>query len=645
MKTNDLPLVTPTVLKTSQKNASAATQTSQVQTQVEATSTPSKSTDKTTFKAEVVASRPDTDTVKNTDKATENTKQSWQITLRAEGRNLTVYSEQPLPKGSQLTLITDNGQPPKVEVIDIKLPAQPSSAKNIASLLQSLATQLKSTNSLGNGLPASVKDLLSSRIQWQMPSASSTQITSAHTALNSTYQNGATASIVAKTTATITSNAQLESLNAKTTGLSSNTPTSSLLLQLLNRPLAAGTLPTMSASSDALPGKLPLLAQSFVQSQPTAMQLASPLQLKTAIQNAPINYERQVISLLTSHLQTLAASTSTTSSGTGLSTTSVAQIFKLLWAKTGATSTQQSNQQSNLSPHQPSGSLSLSQSTTEASNTAKPSLATLIAQLRGVSAQPDNNRSSTISSVANNPVTTNPTTGNPTTGNPTTGNSVALSAALLSTLADEATSTNTLNLQTTSANISTSNLKGLLLNLAHQWPKDQQALPASLATVSTRDPSLDVKADAFRLIQTALSQIEHEQVRLTQSSDQFQIPLLWRDGQQLQQALMDVKQENSESDKTGEKTNKKHRWQITLHFDLAGLGPLDIELDLCLPGVSATFWSDQADTLASLNQALQPLRQTLTELGADVGELKARHGRKPPGIQPIVRHSLVDIHT
>ena len=80
-------------------------------------------------------------------------------------------------------------------------------------------------------------------------------------------------------------------------------------------------------------------------------------------------------------------------------------------------------------------------------------------------------------------------------------------------------------------------------------------------------------------------------------------------------------------------------------FDLSGLGPLDIELDLCLPSVSATFWSERSDTLASLNQALQPLRQTLTELGADVGELKARHGQKPASDQPVVRHSLVDLHT
>jgi hypothetical protein len=102
---------------------------------------------------------------------------------------------------------------------------------------------------------------------------------------------------------------------------------------------------------------------------------------------------------------------------------------------------------------------------------------------------------------------------------------------------------------------------------------------------------------------------------------------------------------NDSQDHSNDKADKKHRWQITLHFDLSGLGPLDIELDLCLPSVSATFWSERSDTLASLNQALQPLRQTLTELGADVGELKARHGQKPASDQPIVRHSLVDLHT
>ncbi|GAA6144038.1 hypothetical protein NBRC116585_01550 [Thalassolituus maritimus] len=155
-----------------------------------------------------------------------------------------------------------------------------------------------------------------------------------------------------------------------------------------------------------------------------------------------------------------------------------------------------------------------------------------------------------------------------------------------------------------------------------------------------------LRPETIRLLQNALAQTESEQVRLIQTQDtsQFQVPLLWRDMTELRQALLSAKRDDH-SDANGKTSERKSRWQITLHFDLKKLGPLDIELDLCPPSVAAVFWSDTPATLSELNTALQPLRETLTALGAEVGELKARHGRKPPGAQPVVRHSLVDIHT
>jgi hypothetical protein len=299
----------------------------------------------------------------------------------------------------------------------------------------------------------------------------------------------------------------------------------------------------------------------------------------------------------------------------------------------------------------------------------KSSLASLIAQMRGNS--PSVTTNSTTSPTASSTASLAPS--HPSLATSSNASNIVLNAAILSFLAGssiDSESSSLTSMPLGSAQLSPMNLKGLLLNLVRHWPAELPARPTATSsginsgTANSRtantgtanngtantDPSntarqIELRTETFRLIQTALSQIEHEQVRLTQNSDQFQIPLLWRDGQQLQQALMDVRQENDSQNHSSNKADKKHRWQITLHFDLSGLGPLDIELDLCLPSVSATFWSERSDTLASLNQALQPLRQTLTELGADVGELKARHGQKPASDQPIVRHSLVDLHT
>ncbi len=660
MKTNDLPLITPAVLKASQKNASASTQAPQTQAQVESTAAPSQSNNKTTFTAEVVASQPQSKNQPKDqpkDKPSNDDRKSWQLTLRAEGRHLTVHSEQPLPKGSQLTLTTDNGQPPKVEVVEIKLPGQATTAKTTSALLQSLATQLNNTMNL----PAPVRDMLSARIQWQQLSPS----TSIPTA-------GA-----AKTGSTPLSNAYLVGNQAEKsqagTANKAATATSSLLLQLLNRPLTASpttAAPTTSAPipstnaaipptsttvntttialnglSAALPGKLPQLAQAFVQSQPTATQLAQPAQLKTSIENAPTRYEQQVLSRLTDSLLALQSAVSSEQGAKPTSGDSLSQVFKQLWAKTAvpnATST------TNAQPAQAGSNIH------GQAEAGKSSLASLIAQMRGNS--PSISTSSTTSSTPNSIPSSAPS--NPPVATPSNASNIVLNAAVLSFLAGSSIDSESSSLTSAplgSTQLSPMNLKGLLLNLVRHWPAE--LLPRPMASSSginsgtaNTDPSntarqIELRTETFRLIQTALSQIEHEQVRLTQNSDQFQIPLLWRDGQQLQQALMDVRQDNDSQNHSNDKADKKHRWQITLHFDLSGLGPLDIELDLCLPSVSATFWSERSDTLASLNQALQPLRQTLTELGADVGELKARHGQKPASDQPIVRHSLVDLHT
>lgn len=662
MKTNDLPLITPAVLKASQKNASASTQAPQTQAQVESTAAPSQSNNKTTFTAEVVASQP-----QSKDKPSNDDRKSWQLTLRAEGRHLTVHSEQPLPKGSQLTLTTDNGQPPKVEVVEIKLPAQATTAKTTSALLQSLATQLNNTMNL----PAPVRDMLSARIQWQQLSPSASIPTAG----------------AAKTGSTPLANAYLVGNQAEKsqagTANKAATATSSLLLQLLNRPLTASpttAAPTTSAPipstnaaipptsttvntttialnglSAALPGKLPQLAQAFVQSQPTATQLAQPAHLKTSIENAPTRYEQQVLSRLTDSLLALQSAVSSEQGAKPTSGDSLSQVFKQLWAKTAvpnATST------TNAQPAQAGSNIN------GQAEAGKSSLASLIAQMRGNS--PSISSSSTTSSTPNSIPSSAPS--NPPVATPSNTSNIVLNAAVLSFLAGSSIDSESSSLTSAplgSAQLSPMNLKGLLLNLVRHWPAE--LLPRPMASSSginsgtanngtanngtaNTDPSntarqIELRTETFRLIQTALSQIEHEQVRLTQNSDQFQIPLLWRDGQQLQQALMDVRQDNDSQNHSNDKADKKHRWQITLHFDLSGLGPLDIELDLCLPSVSATFWSERSDTLASLNQALQPLRQTLTELGADVGELKARHGQKPASDQPIVRHSLVDLHT
>jgi hypothetical protein len=171
------------------------------------------------------------------------------------------------------------------------------------------------------------------------------------------------------------------------------------------------------------------------------------------------------------------------------------------------------------------------------------------------------------------------------------------------------------------------------------------SMGVNAADISQGQLSSGLRQLLTNLLQSGLAGTEFEQARTltAQDSPTLTVPLLWQESQLPREARMHLAKDDHASQ--SEQKASQSRWQITLHFDLDALGPLDIELDLIPPKVSATFWSDRTPTLHALNDALQPLRQRLAELGAEVSDLRARHGRKPTQPQPTIRHSLVDIHT
>ncbi len=86
-------------------------------------------------------------------------------------------------------------------------------------------------------------------------------------------------------------------------------------------------------------------------------------------------------------------------------------------------------------------------------------------------------------------------------------------------------------------------------------------------------------------------------------------------------------------------------WQLKLHFELEQFGPLDVEIQLGWPRLDITFWSSQQHTRHMLSAALQPLRQRLQALGAEVQQMEVRHGSLPVGQQNVITQRLVDLHT
>ena len=152
--------------------------------------------------------------------------------------------------------------------------------------------------------------------------------------------------------------------------------------------------------------------------------------------------------------------------------------------------------------------------------------------------------------------------------------------------------------------------------------------------------------EGLRLLQSALATLELEQMQRLQQSDQqwqLNIPLLVRHDGELHEVRMQLMKEDA-SDPEAAERNKTTNWRVHLHFELQQLGPLDVEVNMAMPRVSATFWSETQSTLAALQPALQPLQQSLRSQGVEVDVLSARYGRLPERQHNQIQTSLVDLN-
>ena len=575
---------------------------------------------------------------------------NWQITVTSEGKSLNLQSTQPLPVGAEVSLRVTEQSPPRVVITDIRLPQSSASQApvkaSLASQLQSMAQQLQQTaaqqlaaanNNLssqnsgapvssltGAVLPDAIKALLMARVGWSPPASLSSGLSSSALSppVNSTPAAGLQA--------TAALNGSSVSTAKSATIATAATPDYSAVLRAVVNDLSA-TAPTEPRQTSLMQP-----AQALVKNLPDAAQLSSPTGLHRAISNSPLNYESQLFRIAAAAAERPSVPVSREAS---TPSSSVASVFKSLWNKAAAHTTADIASPRPEGPVSTQGAsgVSVRTASNEATDMPLRTKSSLLSAIEALQKQLSGQSSTATGTAA---------------AETTTAQLVALLGAISANAAPQ-------NALSTATNIPGDNLKGLLLFILGRTQSNAaNAADANAGTSSTAATRTGASAtlagaineglrpETFRLLQAALAQTESEQVRLVQTQDttQFQIPLMWRDNDTVRQDLLCMKRDEDGNTSYDDQT-KKSRWQITLHFDLETLGPLDIELDLSPPAVSATFWSETSDTLSEIQQALRPLRDTLTALGADVGELRARHGRKHPGEQPVIRHSLVDIHT
>ena len=514
--------------------------------------------------------------------------EGFRLTLTsAQGQQLQVLSEQDLPTGSRLILQlpdtnTPSGKP--LQVLSISLPAASGTAPATA--------QTSGTASASEALMQVLNRFIAARLglgiqpQLARPAAPAADLY-ARPAVG-TPTNTATGNAGP---ATAPASARSELLN---------------LLQQLGNPGSVNTAPRpvnsqTSATSNLItnttvPGQpMPVavqrVLQNWLQTLPAPAQLSQPAGLQQAVQNSGLSYEQRLFSALSNP----------PASNSQSNTAETGNLFRQLWQRAAALA--QPNPATGAAANTAAGATA----SPAATNPATGNVAALLQAVQQKLEQPAQSGSVTSSGSA----ATSPT-------------APGLLASLLSSDHKAVLG------------------KALLIwaQQLHQHSGSDSPPPRTLPMLPPAD-----MPETFRLLQAALAQTETEQVQRLQQGDswQLQIPLFYRDGETPREVQLHLHKDSDPGETDGKR--KAVRWRLRLHFDLQQLGPLDIDIELQYPALSATFWSQQAPTLTQLNRELQPLRQRLQQLGVDVQELQVRHGQLPAPERNRISQRLVDIHS
>lgn len=542
------------------------------------------------------------------------------LTLSVDGQTLSVTSKIPLPPGTQVTLLlsTRNGKP-VLNVEDFRLPAGNSPA----------LPQTPAASGLPREPQQAVAQLLMSRLQL-LPQAPVVKTgTPLYTAAGLAGSANSAAARPMPSAPYLTTSAA-PALSAANATPAADLQPLARLMNILARPAATATTatantaeplpdPAPSASQPAtalstapaggdIPQAVRTILTQWLQQLPAPAGLSTAPGVEQALRNSGLSYEQKLFAVA-EQIRNEPAPGNTT-----LAATKYSQ------------STAGNAQTTPTTPSAP------------ASAAAQPNRDNLPDLLRNLWS-----KAGLLTDKALQAGSVQTTAGNAQPASPAANPGVTLEAALEATRAKLETpgtalhpALNTLLTQDHKAVISRALLSWLNQHRQPDSPA-QRELPLSFS-------SSDDLPETFRLLQSALARTETEQIsRLQHGPEQpLSIPLFCREQDQLREVRLQIQQETGTAKHEQKKTIN---WQLRLHFDLQQLGPLDVELNLSLPRLSATFWSEQQPTLAALNQALAPLRSTLTGLGVEVSELQARFGQLPETTRNHISQRLVDIHS
>ena len=120
----------------------------------------------------------------------------------------------------------------------------------------------------------------------------------------------------------------------------------------------------------------------------------------------------------------------------------------------------------------------------------------------------------------------------------------------------------------------------------------------------------------------------------------WQIEVPMRDARDIVPLQIKLQRED-EPPKNG-KEKAETLWKVELAFDVAPLGPLQVQAQLIGGSLSSQIWAERGGTARLISTELDYLRQRLLNAGLTVGELACRQGTPPQGPRTSLDQRFVD---
>lgn len=193
--------------------------------------------------------------------------------------------------------------------------------------------------------------------------------------------------------------------------------------------------------------------------------------------------------------------------------------------------------------------------------------------------------------------------------------------------------------------------------LGQVTPRQQ---PGAFPLPSRLLQSLEDEADLQQLLRLAASAVSRLQSHALsslqqtgtlengnlQTSWQTEVPI--RHGQEFVPLQLKLQREETPEQQAGrERARDDHDalaalWRIELAFDLAPLGPLQVQAQLAQGRLSGQLWAEQERTARLIDSQLSALRERLLARGLDVGDLECHPGTAPQGPRTRLEQRWVD---